>query len=194
MKNIGYIYVKDTYPENYRDITLVFNDVDTMPKKQNALDYKTVKGNIKHFYGFEFTLGGIVSITAGDFEDLGGFPNFWCWGFEDNYLQKKAKTNKINIDRTTFYDIGSKEIIHLKDDIEKPVNKIEHEIFKKGVNEGFKNITDLDYYFIDTTGFLNVKHFNTDRKENPNYTKMHNVTQSRVPFNKRGALMNMRFT
>ena len=32
MKNVGLLYIKRYYPETYKNITLVFNDVDTMPK------------------------------------------------------------------------------------------------------------------------------------------------------------------
>ena len=84
MKNIGFLYVRNKYPHHYKSITLVFNDVDTMPFSKNFLQYQTKPGVVKHFYGFTFTLCGIVSITGGDFERVNGFPNFWEWGYEDN--------------------------------------------------------------------------------------------------------------
>ena len=62
MKNIGFIAMKEKYPEDYKNITFVFNDVDTLPSFKNLLNYETTHGYIKHFYGFEWTLGGIVSI------------------------------------------------------------------------------------------------------------------------------------
>ena len=116
MKNIGFLYVKEQYPETYKEITLVFNDVDTMPKK-NTLDYDTTKGTIKHHYGFSFTLGGIVSIKAGDFELINGFPNFWAWGYEDNALQSRAKKHNIKIDSSKMLEVESNDIINMKDEI-----------------------------------------------------------------------------
>ena len=105
MKNIGIKYSKDTYPKYYRNITIVFNDVDTAPYKPELIDYNTSSGIVKHFYGYDFAFGGIISMKAGDFEVLNGFPNLWAWGFEDNELQLRwvEQFGKGSIDRSTFF-------------------------------------------------------------------------------------------
>ena len=123
VKNIGFLAIRDRYPNSYKQITLVFNDVDTFPYKKNILNYRTKSGVIKHFFGFETTLGGIFSITGGDFEKLKGFPNFWTWGYEDNYIYNKAiKSNSMIVDRSNFYKIFDHRIVHMTDSLKRTIN------------------------------------------------------------------------
>lgn len=107
IKNIGFLEVKKKYPKTYKDITLVFNDVDTMQKYENQFNYLTRSGTAKHFFGFGYAFGGIFSITAGDFETIHGFPNFWSWGLEDNLIYERwvGKFGKNNIDYTDFVSV-----------------------------------------------------------------------------------------
>ena len=166
MKNIGFLAVKAMYPDDYKEITLVFNDVDTMPYTTGFLKYDTRRGIIKHFYGFKHLLGGIVSITGHDFELINGFPNFWAWGYEDNLINNRALKFGLIIDRDQFYPIMDKNILCLMDGFYRILNRTEKSMYTVGTDEGFGNIDGLEYTIDDSTGFVNVTKFNTNREEN----------------------------
>jgi len=121
-KNIGFLAIKQKYPEDYKDITFVFNDIDTVPFS-NIFDFETVDGVVKHFYGFKYALGGIVALKGGDFEATNGYPNFWGWGMEDNVLQKRCEHIGLTIDRSQFFPIGNPNIIHLFDGVSRIINR-----------------------------------------------------------------------
>ena len=142
MKNIGFLFVKNEYPNHYQNITLVFNDIDTMPYTKNFLNYETQLGNVKHFYGFKYTLGGIVSIKASDFEKTKGFINLWAWGYEDNAFQKRVISNKLKIDRSNFYPLYDKNILSISD---KPVRTVNIKEYEKYQNNPFLLTTRNDY-------------------------------------------------
>ena len=190
MKNIGFLTVKKEYPETYKDITLVFNDIDTMPFSADFLKYETTHGKVKHFYGYTFALGGIVSMTAGDFEILGGFPNLWTWGYEDNLLNYRVLINKeIHVDRSQFYSIMDKNIMHLGDGLERTVNRKEFDVYLKETPEGFHTITGINTLLeprkndgrINET-FVQVLDFNTGRVEDTKISTNFNITQGSKPF------------
>jgi Txe/YoeB family toxin of Txe-Axe toxin-antitoxin module len=122
VKNIGFIAARNKYPEHYRDITFIFNDVDTIPFNK-IFDYETTHGIVKHYYGFKYALGGIVVMKGADFEKTNGFPCFWGWGMEDNVLQKRCDRVGLKIDRSIFYKIGSPEILQLFDGISRIISK-----------------------------------------------------------------------
>lgn len=121
-KNIGFMAIKEKYPDNYKDITFIFNDVDTIPFNK-IFDYETTQGTVKHYYGYKYALGGIVVIKGSDFDLINGFPCFWGWGMEDNCLQKRCDAYGLNIDRSTFYAIGSPQILQLFDGISRIISK-----------------------------------------------------------------------
>ena len=163
IKNIGFIAIKEKYPFNYKDITFVFNDIDTLPAYKNLLNYITSKGTIKHFFGYTFALGGIVSITGYDFEKIGGYPNYWGWGMEDNDLQHRAIKSSIIIDRTNFYNIGDSNIINIKDNKKKVCSN--QQIWRAGPKntEGYNDIEKLRYNL--EKDFINVIYFKTKINE-----------------------------
>ena len=145
IKNIGFLAAKNKYPQHYKDITFIFNDVDTIPFTK-IFDYETTHGVVKHYYGFKYALGGIVVMKGADFERTNGFPGFWGWGMEDNVLQKRCEAVGLTIDRSVFYNIGSPEILQLFDGISRIISKKdpwrgEHD---DGV-DGLRTISQLKY-------------------------------------------------
>lgn len=163
LKNIGFLFLRQKYPNEYKNITIVFNDVDIMPINANFIHYETSHGIIKHFYGFSNTLGGIFSITGSDFEKIGGFPNFWTWGYEDNAIQLRTLKKGLFIDRSQFYPIFDKNFILLHDGKERKINTQEVERYVNNTNEGFNDIkyivwNDNDF---EEKNIINIVYFQT---------------------------------
>ncbi len=186
-KNIGFLAVKKKYPEHYKDITFVFNDIDTIPFS-NIFNYDTIPGEVKHFYGFKYALGGIVAINGSDFEMINGYPSFWGWGLEDSVLQKRCLEANLTINRDQFYPIGSPDILHLFDGVSRLINR-KDPIRANNDNglDGHMSIGNL-YYTIDTESrnpidnihmvtsekifMINIMSFTTGTKfENKNFYK-----------------------
>ena len=186
-KNIGFLAVKQKYPNHYKDITFVFNDIDTIPFS-TIFNYETISGVVKHFYGFKYALGGIVAITGSDFEASNGFPNFWGWGMEDNVLQSRCENIGLQIDRSQFFPIGSPNILHLFDGVTRVINrkdpwrashddridgvrtihKLEYTIDTESINP----LDNVHVVFSDKIFVINITTFMTGtRFENDNYHK-----------------------
>jgi len=159
MKNIGFLAVKNKYPQHYKDITFIFNDVDTIPFYK-IFDYETTNGVVKHYYGYKYALGGIVVMKGSDFERTNGFPCFWGWGMEDNVLQKRCESVGLKIDRSVFYNIGSPEILQLFDGISRIISKKDP---WRGENDngvdGLKTISQLKYSIDENSENPNDNYF-----------------------------------
>jgi len=149
VKNIGFIAARNKYPEHYKDITFIFNDVDTIPFNK-IFDYETTFGVVKHYYGFKYALGGIVVMKGADFERTNGFPCFWGWGMEDNVLQKRCEKIGLKVDRSVFYNIGSPEILQLFDGISRIISKKDpwRGEYDDGI-DGLRTISQLKYTIDD---------------------------------------------
>lgn len=163
MKNIGFIAMKNKYPNHYKTISFVFNDIDTLPAFKNMLNYETTTGVIKHFYGFEFALGGIISVTGYDFEKINGFPNYWGWGLEDNDLQIRANQYQLKIDRSNFYEFNNPNIINIQSEKTRVHSK--QQVWRAGIKntEGITDIKNLNYDInIDMVDMVNVLNFETN--------------------------------
>lgn len=189
IKNIGFLVVREKWPNEYRDMTLVFNDIDIMPIVKNLIQYQTVPNMVKHFYGFTNTLGGIVSIRGSDFERIMGFPNFWAWGYEDNMLQYRVLTSSgMVIDRSTYYPIYNKNFIMLHDGMAREVNRGEFDEYKKLTTEGYHSINGLKYtedansFPLGGSTIVHVHEFSTGRNENTSVRKVHDLRNGARPF------------
>ena len=160
MKNIGFLAIRAMYPNEYRNITLVFHDVDNLPYTKGLLNYDTRPGVLKHFFGYPFALGGIVSVKAGDFERTGGYPNFWAWGSEDNCFNQRVIDARIYIDRSNFFPSGHRSILQFVDGLIKMINKKETSAaMYRTCADSYATIRNLTYHFKDE--YINVTSFDT---------------------------------
>jgi hypothetical protein len=161
MKNIGFMAIREKYPEHYKDIDFVFNDVDTIPFHK-IFTYSTSPGVVKHYYGFRYALGGIVVIKGADFERVNGYPNFWGWGNEDNCLQARCLQAGLRIDRSQFYEIGSPHILQLFDGISRIISKKDYTRFRndKGI-DGLQTIHRWMYTIDDESAYPEDNEYKT---------------------------------
>jgi hypothetical protein len=154
-KNIGFIAMKDKYPNDYKNITFVFNDIDTIPALKNTFNYITSSGTVKHFYGFNFTLGGIFSITGSDFEKCNGFPNNWGWGLEDNAMYDRVLLYELKVDRSQFFAFNSKDIIQIYDTPHRLISNTEPgNYINKNLRDNLGNIYELNYNIENNNNIL----------------------------------------
>lgn len=182
LKNMGFLWVREQWPQEYRNMTLVFHDVDNMPYTGGFLDYRTRPGVVKHFYGFTFALGGMFSITGADFERVGGFPNYWAWGFEDNSMYQRAVKARLVVDRSQFYPIFDKNILHFVDGMTRSVNRKEFDRYMARETEGFASLRDTVWDYEEATGFLHVRGFLTGHAEDVAALTTHDLRSGTHPF------------
>jgi hypothetical protein len=158
MKNIGFLAIKNKYLDHYKNITFIFNDVDTYPCEKGLIDYITTDGVVKHYYGFTYALGGIFAIKGADFEKVKGFPNFWGWGLEDNTINDRCLRSGLIIDRSIFYDIKDKRIVRPFDGFERIMSKRDSSVYKYETPDDLTSFTDLKWTILNE--FINVSSFN----------------------------------
>lgn len=157
MKNIGFLAVKQKYPDEYRDATLIFQDVDIMPYKNGIFDYEAQHGVVHHFYGYESCLSACFAIKGADFEKSNGFPNLWEWGVEDYMMQDRVLKSGCRIDRTHFYPVGSRQVLQFFDGMNRTLSTLDvNQIKTKHSVDGLSTL-NADYKFDGV--FVQVNHF-----------------------------------
>jgi hypothetical protein len=197
MKNIGFLAVKEKYPNEYQEMTFVFNDVDTVPCDKGIIQYETRAGVVKHFYGVKFALGGIFSIKGGDFERTNGFPNFWAWGGEDNYMQHRVIHSGLKIDRRGFFPLQHPNILQMVEGIMRTISRSEAEmVFYKTTNDGLCTIQNLSYNEEQSSSsanaavdfqYIHVSHFDCAYSHASNTYEEQNIhEEKRIKFRSRG--------
>ena len=144
MKNLGFLAVKRMFPQTYKDLTLLFHDVDTFPTVAGLVPYKTVTNVVSHFYGYPFSLGGMFAIKGGDFEKTLGFPNFWGWGLEDNLINDRCLAAGLTIDRSIFYSIKSPLIERPFDGYERILSLRDGEVYSHERPDTFLDLQKIE--------------------------------------------------
>jgi hypothetical protein len=160
MKNIGFLAIKQKYPNDYKNISFIFNDVDIMPYKEDIFYYDTEPGIIKHNYGYVSCLSACFVIKGEDFERINGFPSIWAWGLEDYIIQNRAIASGIKIDRSRFRPLGSRCVLQLFDGMtRKMTNKPIETKIKEHINDGLNCIKNLNYSI--EGNMIQIKNFDT---------------------------------
>jgi hypothetical protein len=180
MKNLGFIAIKNKYPNNYKDINFIFNDVDTFPSQKGLIYYITKPGVVSHYYGFKFALGGIFSIRGSDFEKTKGFPNFWGWGLEDNLINDRCISTGLTIDRSCFYDIKDPRINRPFDGFNRTVSKRDANVYKHETPDNMNDLKNIKYTIQNE--FINITNFDCIMKHDEQVYYTYDIRQgSKLP-------------
>lgn len=100
-KNVGYLE-SGAAPGD----SLVFHDVDIVPLGPlgDSANYSPLGDDpptVRHLYGHDHCLGGVVMVRSCDFVRANGFPNgIPRWGGEDRQLELSLKSQDVHIDRS----------------------------------------------------------------------------------------------
>jgi hypothetical protein len=182
MKNIGFLAMKTKYPNNYKDITFIFHDVDTWPKEKGMINYNTSLGIVKHFYGFVFALGGIFAIKGADFEKSKGFPNFWGWGIEDNMINDRCIEVGLTIDRSQFYHVSDGRIERSFDGFKRIISKRDSLLYKQKCCDDIIALKNIKWKIQGE--FIHITQFDCGMDPNEQIYEpidIRNTTKIRVP-------------
>ena len=158
MKNVGFLAVKRIYPTTYKEVTLIFNDVDIMPFKEGVFYAETVPGVVRHNYGYTSCLSASFVIKAGDFERTGGFPNLWTWGLEDCLMQERVFSAGFTIDRSRFRPVGDRSVLQFFDGMTRPLSTLDLAgTRQKHARDGLRTLQA--HFDVGEDGMVQVKDF-----------------------------------
>ena len=157
MKNIGFLAIKAKYPEEYKEMTFIFHDVDTWPSAKGLINYQTTPGVVRHFYGYKFALGGMFAIKGADFEKTKGFPNFWGWGIEDNVINDRCLASGLKIDRNQFYDITDNRISRSFDGFQRIISRKDSLTYKQATCDDITSLKKVQWTLHNE--YINIRTF-----------------------------------
>lgn len=167
IKNIGFFIIRRMYPETYQNMTFIFHDIDSIPETPDLIPYTTIHGEVAHYYGYKFSLGGMFAIKGSDFEKSNGFPNLWGWGYEDTILNDRIIQCDLKINRSIFYDIRDEKILRPFDGYSRLMSKRENTMYKLEKNT-MDNMNDIRQIRYETEGnIIHVLYFITKRNYDP---------------------------
>ena len=156
-KNAGFLLCA-SQPED----TVYFYDVDLLPGPAFFGFPKVEQGEIRHLYGHQHCLGGIVGFCAMDFIHINGFCNdLWAWGGEDRLLTEEAKAHGLNINRSLFlFRFSYNKIIGEMDDSGHVMDDaLAKQMFLRDIRDKKKIVPDLSAIGLRTA--LNHTSFHT---------------------------------
>ena len=98
-------------------------------------------------------------------------------------LQQRVLSDpNITIDRSEFYPLLDKNILQLKDGLERTVNRGEFDRYMDNTTEGIDSITSLTYTMDENKGFINVNYFESGNVIDPSKNKIHDLRNGNQPF------------
>lgn len=172
MRNIGFLEGKKEFPDTYREIDFVFHDLDNLVGEKNLVEFTTKNNEVNHIYGNYRggNLGGIFVMKGADYEKVGGYPNFWGWGYEDNLLGLRCREANLTIVRNMF-SLKDARMVHLDHVGNCPAVRKQVNIFNE---KAFKHRVDGNLRIVD--GHFSLKNIKVSRKNRGPSVEMINVS------------------
>jgi hypothetical protein len=85
-----------------------------------------------------------------------------------------------------------KNILQMKDGLERIVNRNEYERFKMNTTDGLHKINELVYEIDENSKFINITNFKVEAVNNPANNTVHDLRKGNTVFGRQPARMQMR--